>query len=345
MRFTIYDLRLKIVGTRNEKTNGCLMKVGILIEETNGQVKDSVLGVVSYLRQMDVPVNAFTFPPTPGVFTEQLGHYGVDTIYEITFATNSLINDPQTRAHALAEAMQFAGIWTLFGLASPTGRDLLPRLAAWFDAPLVMDCTKVDLKSKTATTSMYSGKTEAVIRAEGERLFFGMRPNHHHKVPKPAAPEVIAFQPEAIPLTGIEYHGMEIIAEQGIDLTEAQVIISGGRGLKNGENFRILFDCAGKLGAGVGASRVAVDEGWVPYTMQVGQTGVKVNPEVYIACGISGSVQHFAGMQTSGLIIAVNKDPKAPIVAKSDYYLLGDLFEIIPRLTEKLQARSASKRS
>jgi electron transfer flavoprotein alpha subunit len=108
--------------------------------------------------------------------------------------------------------------------------------------------------------------------------------------------------------------------------------------LKNGENFKLLFDCAKHMGASVGASRVAVDNGWVPYAMQVGQTGIKVNPKVYIAVGISGSIQHFAGMKTSRLIIAVNSDPNAPIMANCDYYAIGDLFEILPQLEKALAA-------
>ena len=108
--------------------------------------------------------------------------------------------------------------------------------------------------------------------------------------------------------------------------------------MKNGENFKVLQDCARAMGAAVGASRVAVDEGWVPYTFQVGQTGTKVNPKVYIACGISGSVQHFAGMKSSEMIIAVNKDPGAAIISKCDYFIIGDLFEIIPLVTRELAA-------
>ena len=119
------------------------------------------------------------------------------------------------------------------------------------------------------------------------------------------------------------------------------MIISGGRGLKNGENFQLLRDCAAPLGAAVGASRVAVDNGWVPYAMQVGQTGVKVNPKVYLACGISGSIQHYAGMKTSGMIIAINADADAPIMANCDYFVVGDLFEILPALAEALAAAVA----
>jgi electron transfer flavoprotein alpha subunit len=129
------------------------------------------------------------------------------------------------------------------------------------------------------------------------------------------------------------------------NLAEADVIISGGRGLKSGEHFKLLFDCAKPLGAAVGASRVAVDNGWVPYAMQVGQTGVKVNPKVYIACGISGSVQHFAGMKTSQMIIAINSDENAAILSNCDYYAVGDLFEILPELARALAAHQTAEPS
>jgi electron transfer flavoprotein alpha subunit len=125
--------------------------------------------------------------------------------------------------------------------------------------------------------------------------------------------------------------------QSGIDLTEADIIISGGRGMEKPENFEILFECANVIGAAVGASRAAVDAGWAPHSMQVGQTGATVSPKVYIACGISGSVQHFAGMKTSGLIIAVNTDAEANISQKCDYYIVADLFEIVPLLTRELK--------
>ena len=318
--------------------------IGVLVEEQNGRVKDSVLGVISYLLQkQDVECCAFVLTTTPGQSTKQLATYGVSRIYEIEFQEDHQVHNPQLRAEAVAGAMQAAGVRILFGLTSLLGRDLLPRLAAAFDSPLVMDCTEVDLAKRLATTSNYSGKTEAVYRVDGDVLFFGMRPNHHQKHPSPAEPEVQLSTAAETTANGIVFTGETQSGGQGTDLSEAKVIISGGRGMKNGQNFDILFECARELDAAVGASRVAVDEGWVPYTMQVGQTGIKVNPRVYIACGISGSVQHFAGMKTAGMIIAVNRDPQVPMVARSDYYLLGDLFEVIPRLTDKLKARSTGE--
>jgi len=143
--------------------------------------------------------------------------------------------------------------------------------------------------------------------------------------------------------TGIDSNGFRVIKSgeteksTRISLGEADVIIAGGRGLANSENFTILEKCAEKLNASVGASRVAVDSGWVPYSMQIGQTGEKVSPGVYIACGISGSMQHYAGMKTSGMVIAINTDENASIMSNSDYYAVADAMEVITELTKLLE--------
>lgn len=311
---------------------------GVFVEEKGGRVTPSVLGVLSYLKDKGVTVVAFVFADKNNAFTEQLGNAGANKIVEI-FPGDSLPEafNPQIRALKLLNAMEETGVNLLFGISSPQGRDMLPRAAAICDAPLVMDCTEVDLDHFVVKTSRYSGKTEALIKVKGEKLFFGMRPNFHGARENRCTPEVIEYRGSADHDTGIEFLERIQSDKKEVDLTEAEIIISGGRGMKNGDNFIELFECAEKMNAAVGASRVAVDEGWAPYTMQVGQTGVKVNPKVYIACGISGSVQHFAGMKTSGIIIAINLDENSPIVSKCDYYVIGDLFDIIPALTERLQ--------
>jgi electron transfer flavoprotein alpha subunit len=268
---------------------------------------------------------------------ERLGAFGVTHVVDVS--TPGRAWHPDGWADAVVHAMNRFGIETLMGLTSPRGRDLLPRIAAALDAPLVMDCVSVDLNRNVARTSQYSGKAMAEIQLTGGHYIYGIRAGAVTPVPRPAAVEVHACPAPAFAGSGLTVLDTRAGEAGTVDLAEADIILSGGRGMKNGENFQVLHDCARAMGAAVGASRVAVDEGWVPYSFQVGQTGTKVNPKVYIACGISGSVQHFAGMKSSEMIIAVNKDPDAAIVGKCDYFIVGDLFEIIPEVTRALAER------
>ena len=254
----------------------------------------------------------------------------------MTSASGALQWNPDQWARAIIAAMDHFGLTALCGLTSARGKDVLPRVAAYLDAPLVMDCIDLNLNERTARKSQFSGKTIATIKVDGNHFVFGIRPNAVEAEPGPCEAEVLSFQTE-VESKGVVVKEVRQQARSGIDLTEADIIISGGRGMEKPENFEILFACARVVGAAVGASRAAVDAGWAPHTMQVGQTGATVSPKVYIACGISGSVQHFAGMKTSGLIIAVNTDPEASITKNCDYYIVADLFEIVPILTRQLK--------
>jgi electron transfer flavoprotein alpha subunit len=184
--------------------------------------------------------------------------------------------------------------------------------------------------------SQYSGRAIATLKTEGDYHIYGIRPHAIDASPAPGRAENVTFQAE-VRKDGLMVKEIKQGDSGGIDLTEADIIISGGRGMENSENFSVLFECAEKMEAAVGASRVAVDEGWVPYGMQVGQTGKTVSPKVYIACGISGSVQHFAGMKTAAMIIAINKDDGAAIMKRCDYFVAADLFDILPALTARLK--------
>lgn len=167
-------------------------------------------------------------------------------------------------------------------------------------------------------------------------LLATVRPNAVEAKPALSAGEIAEF------VANVSDPGKLVIKEvkkgdsDKIDLTEAPIIITGGRAIKAAENYKMLEDCAAKIGAAVGASRAAVDAGYAPHSMQVGQTGKTVSPRLYIACGVSGAVQHFAGMKTSKVIVAINEDKDAPIFAKCDYGIVGDIFEVVPVLTEKL---------
>ena len=309
-------------------------KTGVLIEYKNGHIKAANFGMLSAACDENRELMALVLDPLTPRCRSELQQYGVDTIIDLSEGVKTW--NPVFWSQAVVTAMEHFGIKTLVGLTSPKGRDLLPRIAALLDAPLVMDCLTIDVSRHIVQTTQYSGKTIATLKVTGDIRIYGVRPN--------AIPAAICRKdPQIIPFTVAHdrHSSVEVIEvipgpSDTPDLTEADVIISGGRGVAGGENFGLLFECAAVIGAGVGASRVAVDQGWVPYTMQVGQTGSTVNPKVYLAVGLSGSVQHFAGMKTSGMIIAVNTDPKAPIMSKCDYYAIADLFEVLPELTRQL---------
>ena len=311
-------------------------KVAFLMEMTDGKIKPACLGVIAAAKDLDAERIALLLEGHAAESLETLGTYGIQRVVDITTADGPIPWNADQWAAAIAEVLEHRNIRILVGLASGQGKNILPRLAARLEAPLVMDCTEVSLADHTAVKSQFSGKTIARFRTHGKHHLYGMRPNALAPVPMPGEVTLETFQ--AVPQdTGITVLEVRHNPAGHMDLTEADVIISGGRGMGGGDNFDILFECARPLSAAVGASRVAVDAGWVGHPMQVGQTGKTVSPKVYIACGISGSVQHFAGMKTSGIIIAVNKDPKAAIMNKCDYAVRADLFEVIPALTRKLK--------
>jgi electron transfer flavoprotein alpha subunit len=314
-----------------------MRKIGILIETKEGALKKTNFGVITAGRDDGHELYGFLLDGSGADHRTELEAYGIHKIVEITSKEGPLDWNPVSWSMAMVHAMDHFGVQTLLGLTSAQGKELLPRIAAALDAPLVMDCIDINLSEHTVKKSQFSGKTVAAIKVNGPCYIYGIRPNVFEAKPSRNEAEIITFQ------TDLENGGLVVKeirpgASRGIDLTEADIILSGGRGMKDSDNFRLLFECADLIGAAVGASRVAVDAGWVPHSMQVGQTGATVSPKVYIACGISGSVQHFAGMKTSALIVAINTDPEASIVKNCDYYIVADLFEIIPALTRQMAA-------
>ena len=313
-----------------------MQPIGLLIEFKDGRVKPANFGVATAARAENRQLVALVVDASADDAKAALEAYGVTRVVNIRTGSNGW--NPAMHAAAVVAAMQEFKLKSLIGLTSPTGRELLPRVAARLDAPLVMDCTDIDLDGHRVKTSQYSGKTIATIAMTGTHFIYGMRANVVAALKAPAAAEVLDFSFAADHGSGFEVIETRTDGSGPQYLAESDIIISGGRGLKNAGNFKLLFDCARHLNAAVGASRVAVDNGWVPYAMQVGQTGVKVNPKVYLAVGISGSIQHFAGMKTAKTIIAINTDANAAIMANCDYYAVGDLFDILPALEAALRS-------
>jgi len=308
-------------------------KTGILIEMENGLVKETSLGVMTAAAGSEI--YALILGNGAAGAKEKLAEYGADHIVSIT-ASGDVSASPDLQAEVLVQAIKEYQFDTVLGTASTTGKDQFARLASIIDEPLVSDCVKVNIADKTAVKSHFSGKTFATLKVTAAVFLCTIRPNSIEAAAAPAAGEMLDFAADAKDPGLVKIVETKQAGDAKLDLTEAPIIITGGRAIKAAENYSMLDACADKLGAAVGASRAAVDAGYAPHTMQVGQTGKTVSPRLYIACGVSGAVQHFAGMKTSRVIVAINEDKDAPIFSKCDYGIVGDIFDVVPVLTKKL---------
>ncbi len=268
----------------------------------------------------------------------ELGKFGAEKVM-LCEADALGAYSPDGFASAVAAAAKSADpALILFG-SSAQGKDLAPRAAAKIGTGLASDCVevKVDGGKVVSKRPVYSGKCFAKVEAVASPAMCSVRPNTY-----PAAGEVGAAGEVVKVDAGVSAvkAAVKEMAQSGggkIELTEADRIVSGGRGMKEKDNFKILEELAGVMGAAVGASRAAVDSGYADVSQQVGQTGKVVNPTLYVAFGISGAIQHLAGMRSSKVIVAVNKDPDAPIFQKADYGIVDDLFKVVPVMTEELK--------
>jgi len=247
--------------------------------------------------------------------------------------------DREGCAAAIADRVKSGGYRAVVVSATATGKDLAPRVAARLGVGVAADLTDVaaDGSGFLVTRPVYAGKALLKMKVTAQPAVLSLRPNIF--TPDEGASSV---KPETLPVTGagrVKVREIKAAPAGTLDVAEAQVIISGGRGLKEPANFKVLEDLAHAFGgrAAVGASRAVVDAGWRAHADQVGQTGKTVSPSLYIAVGISGAIQHLAGMRTSKVIVAINKDKDAPIFKIADYGVVGDLFEIVPKLTEEIR--------
>jgi electron transfer flavoprotein alpha subunit len=310
-----------------------------LAEHREGALRRSALEAVSEAARLAGPLSATVESVLIGAqvrgLADELAAHGASRVHVFeqpelgAYAT-------EVYARALAQvigAVKPAAVLVPF---TALGRDLAPRVAAKVGAGLVSDCVALAVKDGRleARRPMYAGKAFATVRWQGEPQMATLRPNVFPVAERDAArkAEVVSATVDASARARVkETHAT---AAGKVELTEAQVIVSGGRGLKGPENFHLVESLAGALGAAVGASRAVVDAGWVDHQYQVGQTGKTVSPTLYIAAGISGAIQHLAGMSSSKYIVAINKDADAPIFKVANYGVVADLFEFLPKLTE-----------
>lgn len=278
--------------------------------------------------------------PGIGASAGELGRHGADLVTVVEHAALERYS-PEVYAATAVARLRAEPYRAGFFSASAQGRDLAPRVAAALDAGLAADVTEFELTERalTARHPTYIGKAIATLRLEGPLALVSLRPGAIAAVEQPRTARLESAAPALDPAAARVV--VTDLVERGaakLDLGEAPVIVSGGRGLKGAENFKLVEDLAAAFGnAAVGATRAVTDDGWRPATDQIGQTGRLVSPSLYVAIGISGAIQHLAGMRTSKVIVAINRDRDAPIMKLADYAIAGDLFEIVPRLTEEIR--------
>ena len=308
-------------------------RVLVLVEHEDGATKKVTYEMLTKARDLGEPVALFVGEGLDAA-RESLARHGATAVYAAA-ADNRLAGQV---ADALETAVHDAEPGVVLVAATPLGKDAGARLAARNGWGMLADIVDLD-GDLVATQNVFGGATTVRARVRTGTPVLAVKPNSFPVQEAPAEPELVDLEvAEAQEPVRVTDH---VVQEEGgrPDVAEAEIVVSGGRGLQDPSNFALVEALADTLGAAVGASRAAVDAGWYPHQHQVGQTGKTVSPQLYVAVGISGAIQHRAGMQTSKTIVAVNKDADAPIFAISDFGVVGDLFKVIPRLTDEVAKR------
>ncbi len=315
-------------------------KILVFIEQREGQIKKSSFEAASAAKNIAEQLNSEIEAVIIGndvVDAENIGQYG---IANVTHIKNSDLANYSTSAYSklLSDHVSEVNADTIFMANTAMGKDLAPFVAVNLNASIAVDCTVLTVNDGDiiATRPVYAGKALIDVQLTSNKKIFTLRPNvFTAEIKSEEKANVTVKEIDAVNLSSKVIEIKK--ASDKLDVAEANIIVSGGRGLKGPENFAIIEELAGLLGAAVGASRAAVDAGWRPHSDQVGQTGKTVSPNLYIAVGISGAIQHLAGMSSSKYIVAINKDKDAPIFQFADYGIAGDLFEVVPAMIEELK--------
>jgi electron transfer flavoprotein alpha subunit len=309
-------------------------------EAREGSIRKVSFEVVTAARQLadglGATVDVILLGSGPIAGSERLASYGADRVLNATHP-DFLLYNPDGYSTTIA-AVASGHVAILFA-ATATGRDLAPRVAAKLGVGCATDVTElaVDGGKIVATRPVYAGKALQRLRLNATPAIASLRPNTVPLAESPKDGEAVSITVPAF-TARVTVKEVKAASKAALDVTEAPIVVSGGRGLKEPANFKLLEELAEALGtAAVGASRAVVDAGWREHGDQVGQTGKTVSPSLYVAVGISGAIQHLAGMRTAKTIVAINRDKDAPIFKVADYGIVGDLFEVVPRLTEAIK--------
>lgn len=310
------------------------MTILVYAEHDNASLKKATLNTIAAAKQMGDDVH---------VLVAGNGAQAVaDAAAKAEGVSKVLLADNEAYAHQMAENISLlvadiAGDYShIVAPATTTGKNFMPRVAALLDVSMLSEITAV-VDAQTFERPIYAGNATATVKTTEDKVVVTVRTTAFDPVASEGGSASVEAIDNVQDAGKSSFVGEEMAKSDRPELTSAEIVVSGGRALANGENFtKYIEPLADKLGAAVGASRAAVDAGYVPNDMQVGQTGKIVAPELYIAAGISGAIQHLAGMKDSKVIVAINNDPEAPIASVADYFLEADLFEALPELTSKI---------
>ena len=309
------------------------MSTLVIAEHDNGSLKGATLNAVTAAQELGGDVDILVAGASCDGAAQAAA--AVAGIGKVLVADNAAYEHQLAENVSLLVAEVAAGYDNILAAATSNGKNIMPRVAALLDVAQISEITDV-VSADTFQRPIYAGNVIATVQSSDAKKVITVRATGFDAAAAEGGSATVEAV-DAVHDAGIStFVGEEVAESDRPDLTAASVVISGGRGMQNGENFKLLDGIADKLGAAIGASRAAVDAGFVPNDMQVGQTGKIVAPDLYIAVGISGAIQHLAGMKDSKVIVAINKDEEAPIFQVADYGLVADLFDVLPELESKI---------
>lgn len=316
------------------------MSVLVLVEHDRGRLSDASLEALTFARTLGMPVHAITIGAAADDLAAALAEYGAEVVHQ---AHHDMLVDfgPEAWGETVAQAALAAGATAVVACGTDRGNEVLAQVAARMNQPFVANCLTVTPGDGEWTVERVRWGGSLIESAAFDGFVKIVSVAHHavEPVPSPAAGAVQPFEPELDPSLANTVVVDRVVLSQGITLATAPVVVSGGRGVGSAEGFAPLEELAGLLGGVVGCSRVVTNNGWRPHTDQVGQTGTRIAPQIYIACGISGAIQHWVGAMSSKNILAINTDPEANMVSKADYAVIGDLHEVVPAISAEIKRR------